>query len=81
MAALKWARALLKKEQAQIDAKHPSITPLDSHVEKHLTIPIEATEPVKETVFVVKDKTPLERAVEHLRQGAFDKLKIQAKEY
>jgi hypothetical protein len=70
MAALKWARQLLKKEQAEIESRKEPITPLDSHIQKQLTIPMEATAPVKETSVVINMPSPLERALNHLREQA-----------
>lgn len=70
MWALKKARQLLKKEQAEIEARQQPITPLDSHIEKHFRVALEATAPVKETTVVVKNSNPLEKALNTLREQA-----------
>lgn len=67
MHALKWARKLLKKEQAEIDERYRPITPLPEEPKQLNVKPMEASAPTP-LVITVERKTAIENAIQKLRE-------------
>lgn len=69
MQELKRKKAQEAKDKELLE-RFPPLPPLDAKIEEHLTIPLDATAPIEARTVIVQSQTPLERAVQTLREKA-----------
>lgn len=63
-------KKLKEAESKELLERYPEVPSLESQIQQHLLIPADVTAPVEARTIIVSSQTPLERAVQTLREKA-----------